>query len=60
MESFSSSVKTERTAHKVYRMRDQAHADSFECLERLYNRQRRHSTIGYVSPMEFERNTTSA
>jgi putative transposase len=55
MESFFSSLKTERTVRKVYRTRDQARADVFDCIERFYNPQRRHSTIGYLSPMEFER-----
>ena len=55
MESFFSSLKTERTGHKTYRTRDQARADVFDYIERFYNPKRRHSTIGYVSPMEFER-----
>jgi len=55
MESFFSSLKTERIARKVYRTRDQARADVFDYIERSYNPQRRHSTIGYLSPMEFER-----
>jgi putative transposase len=55
MESFFSSLKTERTAGKVYRTRNQARADVFDYIELFYNPQRRHSTIGYLSPMEFER-----
>ena len=55
MESFFSSLKTERVARKVYRTRDQARADVFDYVERFYNPCRRHSTIGYLSPMEFER-----
>src|SRR2546421_12197434 len=55
MESFFSSLKTERTARKVYRTRDEAKADVFDYIERFYNPKRRHSTIGYLSPMEFER-----
>ena len=55
MESFFSSLKTERTARKTYRTRDEAKADVFDYIERFYNVRRRHSTIGYVSPMEFER-----
>lgn len=54
MESFFSSLKTERVAGKVYRTRDQARADVFDYIERFYNPRRRHSTIGYLSPMEFE------
>ena len=56
MESFFSSLKTERTARKTYRTRDAARADVFDYIERFYNIKRRHSTIGYVSPMEFESN----
>ena len=55
MESFFSSLKTERTANKTYRTRDQAKADVFDYIERFYNPRRRHSTLGYLSPMEFER-----
>jgi putative transposase len=55
MESFFSSLKTERIRRKVYRTRDAARADIFDYIERFYNPTRRHSTIGYVSPIEFER-----
>ena len=54
MESFFSSLKTERIARKLYRTRDEAKADVFDYIERFYNPKRRHSTIGYLSPMEFE------
>ena len=54
MESFFSSLKTERTARKLYRTRDEARADVFDYIERFYNPKRRHSTIEYLSPMEFE------
>jgi len=60
MESFFSSLKTEHVARKVYRTRDHARADVFDYIERFYNPSRRHSTIGYVSPMEFERMAGSA
>lgn len=54
MESFFSSLKTERTARKTYRTRDEARADVFDYIECFYNPKRPHSTIGYVSPMDFE------
>lgn len=54
MESFFSSPKTERTARKVDRKRDDARADVFDCIERFYSLRRRHSTLGYMSPVEFE------
>jgi putative transposase len=55
MESFFSSLKTERIGRRVYLTRDAAKADVFDYVERFYNTTRRHSTIGYISPVEFER-----
>lgn len=55
MESFFSSLKTERTERKTYRTRNEARADVFDYIERFYKAVRRHSTIGYLSPVEFER-----
>jgi transposase InsO family protein len=54
MESFFSSLKTERARRKTYRTRDEARADVFDYIERFYNPKRRHSTLGYFSPVEFE------
>jgi putative transposase len=54
MESFFSSLKTERTARKVFRTREQARAEVFDYIERFYNPTRRHSTLGYISPIAFE------
>jgi transposase InsO family protein len=34
--------------------RDEARADVFDYIERFYNPRRRHSKLGYLSPMEFE------
>ena len=55
MESFFSSLKSERCASRTYRTRHDARADVFDYVERFYNAVRRHSTIGYLSPVEFER-----
>ena len=55
MESFFSSLKTERIGRKVCRTRDAATADVFDYIERFYNTIRRHSTNGYLSPVELER-----
>jgi putative transposase len=55
MESFFSTMKTERTSKRTYSTRDEARADVFDFIERFYNHQRRHSTLGYMSPVEFER-----
>ena len=60
MESFFSSLKTERVDRKVYRSRAEAKADVFDYIERFYNPRRRHSTLGYISPIEFERRAGQA
>jgi len=60
MESFFSSLKIERTSAKTYRTRDQAKADVFDYIECFYNPRRRHSTLGYLSPVEFERQAVQA
>ncbi len=60
MESFFSSLKTERIARKTYRTRNHARAEVFDYIERFYNPTRRHSTLGYLSPMDFERRTVVA
>jgi putative transposase len=54
MESFFSTLKTERTARKMYRTRNAARADVFDYIERFYNPIRRHSTLGNVSPITYE------
>ncbi len=53
-ESFFSSLKKERIRRRIYRTRKEARSDIFEYIEMFYNRTRRHSYVGYVSPMEFE------
>lgn len=60
MESFFSSLKTERANRKAYATRDQAKADVFNYIERFYNPVRLHSTLGYVSPVEFEKSAEKA
>ncbi|MBT9161409.1 MAG: hypothetical protein DDT26_02715 [Dehalococcoidia bacterium] len=60
MESFFSSLKTERIARKTYRTRNQAKAEVFDYIERFYNPTCRHSTLGYLSPMDFERQANIA
>jgi len=54
MESFFSTLKLERTNRKRYVTRDEARADVFDYVERFYNPRRRHSTLGQVSPDQFE------
>ena len=55
MESFFSTLTTERTNLKHYATRNAAHADVFDYIERFYNLLRRHSTLGNISPIAFER-----
>ena len=54
MESFCHTLKTELVHHRDYQTRDEARRDIFEFIEIFYNRQRRHSTLGYLSPAQFE------
>lgn len=55
MESYFSSLKAERIGKKLYRTRAQAKADVFDYTECFYNPTRRHSTLDYLSPIDFER-----
>jgi putative transposase len=57
MGSFFSTLKTERLNRKHYRTRDALRADVFDYIERFYNPKRRHSTLGYVSPVQIEAQT---
>jgi transposase InsO family protein len=54
VESFFHTLKTELVYHRHYRTRAEARQDIFEWIEVFYNRTRRHSTLGYRSPTEFE------
>ncbi len=54
-ESFFGTLKTELVDDEDYRTREQAKQSLFEYIEVFYNRQRRHSYLGYVSPDEYER-----
>jgi len=54
MESFWGTLKTELVNHEHYATRGQAHASIFEYIEVFYNRHRLHSSLGFVSPEQFE------
>jgi putative transposase len=54
VESFFGTLKRELVYHRHYATRDDAKQDIFEYIEVFYNRQRRHSTLGYHSPAEYE------
>jgi putative transposase len=60
METFFSPLKIERIRGRVYRPRDEARADVFDYIERFYNPKRRHSTLGYLSPVDFEKQAMQA
>ena len=55
MESFYHSLKTEWVNFEDYKTRAEARASVFAYIELFYNRKRRHSSINYLSPVEFER-----
>jgi putative transposase len=54
MESFFHTLKTELVMHCRYPSREAARASLFEFMEVFYNRQRRHSALNYLSPINFE------
>ena len=54
VESFFGTLKAELVHRTRYRTRDAARASVFEWIECWYNRKRRHSSLGYVSPEAFE------
>jgi len=54
-ESFFSSLKKERVRNRTYNSREDARSDLFDYIEVFYNRSRRHSHIGNISPYEYER-----
>lgn len=53
-ESFFSSLKKERIRKRIYKTREMARADVFDYIEVFYNRSRRHSHLGGISPEAFE------
>ena len=57
MESFFHTLKTELVHHRHYATRAEAKRDIFAYIEGFYNRTRRHSAIGYISPIEMELKT---
>jgi putative transposase len=54
MESFFSTLKNEWVHHQKYETRAQARRDLFEYIEGFYNTVRLHSTLGFLSPDDFE------
>lgn len=54
MESFFATLKKELVHDEDYATREEAKASIFEYIETFYNRVRRHSTLGYLSPVNYE------
>lgn len=59
-ESFFSNLKNELVHHCDFTSRDAARAAIFDYIEIFYNRQRRHQTLGYISPVQYEQQKRSA
>lgn len=59
MESFFRSRKTERVYLTSYASYQEVKTDLLDYI-RFYNHRRRHSTLGYISPIEFERRNASS
>ena len=54
-EIFFKTIKSELTRKQKYTTQDEAKSAIFEYIEVFYNRKRMHSTLGYLSPVEYER-----
>ena len=54
MESFFHTLKTECVYHERYQTREEAKISVFDYIEVFYNRQRKHSYLGYKSPEQYE------
>jgi transposase InsO family protein len=55
VEAFFATLKRERVWKRRYATRDEAERDLFEYIEVFYNRKRRHTSLGGLSPVDFER-----
>jgi transposase InsO family protein len=55
VESFFKTIKTELSRRQKFNTKDEAKSAIFEYIEVFYNRKRMHSTLGYLSPAEYER-----
>ena len=59
-ESFFATLKVELVYVTRFKTREQARGALFEYIEEFYNRKRRHSALGYLSHVEFERVATTS
>ena len=55
MERFFGSLKSECTDHQKYLTQEEAKQDVIDYIEMFYNSQRLHSSLGYVSPLQYEK-----
>lgn len=55
VESFFSTLKKEHVYHYLYKTRNNAKQSIFQYIEAFYNRIRKHSALGYLSPVQFNR-----
>jgi transposase InsO family protein len=55
-ESFFSSLKNELIHHSTFSIRHEARTAIFESIEIFYNRQLRHQSLDFISPIDYERN----
>ena len=55
MESFFGTLKKELVHHRKFRTRAEARRDIFDYIEVFYNRERLHSSLGYLSPLNYEK-----
>jgi len=54
MESFFASLKKESVHHEVYKTREEAKTSLFEYVEVFYNQKRIHSSLSYLTPVDYE------
>jgi putative transposase len=54
IESFFATLECELVDRRHWRTREQARLEVFWWIEATYNRRRRHSSLGYLSPVEYE------
>jgi transposase InsO family protein len=59
MESFWATLKLERVYRRCFHSRVQARTQIFDYIETFYNRQRAHSALDYLSPVDFELKKTN-
>ena len=54
VESFFASLKSDLTERRRFASHTEARSALFDYIETFYNRRRRHSSLGYLTPVEYE------